>query len=238
MNGRIIVLAETGSTNSDMAALAGTGAEEGLWLRAERQTGGRGRSGRSWSSAGGNLHISTLVRLRPGDPAPHTLALVAAVAAHAAVTALVPGSDATIKWPNDLMVGQAKLCGMLLERVGDAVVVGFGLNVTHAPEIEGRETIDLASLGAGADSDAARAAEALAETFAHWLERWRNEGLGPVRDAWLAAALPVDTPLRALLPDGTEALGAFAGLAEDGALLLRRGDGTMAVIHAGDVFAV
>lgn len=226
-----------------MAALAGSGAEEGLWLRAERQTGGRGRSGRHWSSTSGNLHISTLVRLQPGDPAPHTLALVAAVAAHGAVEALVPGSGATIKWPNDLMVGDpsggwAKLCGMLLERVGDAVVVGFGLNVTHAPEIEGRATIDLASLGAAADRDAARAGEALAESFGHWLARWRHEGLAPIRLAWLEAAHPPGTALRAVLPDGTETVGDFAGLADDGALVIRRRDGSTTVIHAGDVFAI
>jgi BirA family transcriptional regulator, biotin operon repressor / biotin---[acetyl-CoA-carboxylase] ligase len=221
-----------------MAALAAGGVEEGVWLRAERQTGGRGRSGRSWSSAGGNLHISTLVRLRPGDPAPHTLALVAAVAAHAAVEALVPGRGVTIKWPNDLMAGPAKLCGMLLERVGDAVVVGFGLNVTHAPEIEGRMTIDLASLGAATDSNAAHVAEALAEKFGYWLGRWRQEGLTPVRQAWQAAAHPVGTALRAILPDGTETVGSFAGLAEDGALVIRREDGGLAMIHAGDVFAI
>ncbi|CAN5137942.1 biotin--[acetyl-CoA-carboxylase] ligase [soil metagenome] len=226
-----------------MAALAGSGAEEGLWLRAERQTGGRGRSGRSWSSIGGNLHISTLVRLQPGDPAPHTLALVAAVAAHAAVEALVPGCGVTSKWPNDLMVGDrsagwAKLCGMLLERVGDAVVVGFGLNVTHAPQIEGRMTIDLASLGAAADRDAACVGETLAERFGYWLGRWRREGLAQIRAAWQAAAHPVGSPLRAVLPDGTEAEGIFAGLAEDGALVIRRRDGSKAVIHAGDVFVL
>ena len=226
-----------------MAALAASGAEEGLWLRATRQTGGRVRSGRIWSSGEGNLHISTLVRLQPGDPPPHTLALVAAVAAHAAVDALVPGSGVTIKWPNDLMVGDpsggwAKLCGMLLERVGDAVVVGFGLNVTHAPQIEGRRTIDLASLGAGADMDAARVGEALAESFGTWLALWRREGLAPVRQAWQVAAHPTGTALRVLLPDGSETEGSFAGLAEDGALILLRRDGGAAVIHAGDVFAI
>lgn len=218
-----------------MAALAASGTDEGLWLRAERQTGGRGRSGRIWSSEGGNLHASTLVRLRPGDPPPHTLALVAGVAAHQAVERLLPDGGVTIKWPNDLMVGSAKLCGMLLERVGEAVVVGFGLNVAHAPEVEGRHTTCLATLGSRADSDAVLSL--LAEAFAQGLERWRSEGLGPLRDAWLAAAHPVGTPLAAHLPDGARVEGQFAGLASDGALLLRR-DGTEIVVHAGDIFAL
>lgn len=221
-----------------MAALAGSGAEEGLWLRAERQTGGRGRSGRFWSSTAGNLHISTLVRLRPGDPAAHTLALVCAVAAHATVRALVPGLDVTIKWPNDLMVGNAKLCGMLLERTGDAVIAGFGMNITHAPEIEGRATTSLASRGAPSDINATRAAEVLAEHFAFWLDRWHGLGLDPVREAWLAGAHAPGTPLRAVLPDGTEVMGGFAGLAVDGALMLGLADGSRSVIHAGDIFAL
>jgi BirA family biotin operon repressor/biotin-[acetyl-CoA-carboxylase] ligase len=76
----IRTVAETGSTNADMLALARSGAEEGLWLRAERQSGGRGRQGREWVSPEGNLYASTLVRLRPTDPPAPTLALVAAVA--------------------------------------------------------------------------------------------------------------------------------------------------------------
>lgn len=144
----------------------------------------------------------------------------------------------TIKWPNDLMVGKAKLCGMLLERVGDAVVVGFGMNVASAPEIEGRITTSLASCGAASDIDAARAAEALAEHFAVWLERWRQDGLSVVRMAWLAAAHPLGSPLRAMLPDGSQVEGCFGGLAQDGALILGLVNGSEAVIHAGDVFAL
>ena len=76
----IRTVAETGSTNDDLAALARAGAEEGLWLRADRQQGGRGRQGRVWHSPAGNLYASTIVRLRAGDPPAPTLALVAAFA--------------------------------------------------------------------------------------------------------------------------------------------------------------
>ncbi len=226
-----------------MVALAESGAAEGLWLRAERQTGGKGRAGRVWSSQAGNLHISTLVRRQPGDPASHTLALVAAVAAHSAVATLAPAVRAMIKWPNDLMaidplVGPAKLSGMLLEARGDAIIVGFGMNVTHAPEIAGRSTTSLASCGASADSDAMRTAEVLAEQFGIWLDRWRRDGLGAIREAWLASAHPVGTSLRVMLPDDSVKEGAFAGLAADGALLLACKDGTQVVVHAGDVFAI
>jgi len=82
----IRVVEETGSTNADMLALAAAGAAEGSWLRAERQTAGKGRQGRAWESPIGNFYGSTLVRLRPTDPPAPTLALVAAVALEEAVS--------------------------------------------------------------------------------------------------------------------------------------------------------
>ena len=91
----IRTVAETGSTNDDVAALAKAGAPEGLWLRAERQSGGRGRHGRSWHSPAGNLYASTLVRLHPGDPPAPTLALVVAVALGLAVFVGDRGDDST-----------------------------------------------------------------------------------------------------------------------------------------------
>ena len=85
-----------------MAELARSGTSEGLWLRAERQTSGKGRQGRAWDSPAGNLYISTLVRVRPGEPSPATLALVAAVALEEAVSLF--GVHPMLKWPNDLLV--------------------------------------------------------------------------------------------------------------------------------------
>src|SRR5436305_13216578 len=89
---QIHTVAETGSTNDDVAALAREAAPEGLWLRAERQTGGKGRQGKAWQSPPGNLYASTLVRLQPGDPPAPTLALVAAVALHEAVRPHAPAA--------------------------------------------------------------------------------------------------------------------------------------------------
>lgn len=224
----IRTLAETGSTNDDLAALARDGAPEGLWLRAERQTGGKGRQGRAWLSPPGNLYISTLVRLAPSDPPAPTLALVAAVALHETVALHAPG--AAIKWPNDLIAGQAKLAGILLERHNEAVIIGFGVNLAHAPDLPDRPAISLADL-AGTPQNPAIFAEILAETHARWLARWRAEGIAPVRKAWLAAAHPIGTALST-----GEGQGLFDGLDEDGALRLRLADGTTRVIHAGDVF--
>jgi BirA family biotin operon repressor/biotin-[acetyl-CoA-carboxylase] ligase len=207
-----------------MAALAREGAAEGLWLRADAQTGGKGRQGRAWQSPPGNLHASTLVRLQPDDPPAPTLALAAAVALHETVAPLAP--EARIKWPNDLLVHGAKLAGILLERQGEAVVVGFGVNLAHHPGDLERPATDLG----GVETPAAFL-ERLAGAFARWLARWRMEGLAPVRSAWLAAAHPPGTPLVT-----RDASGTFDGLDTSGALRLRLEDGSLRVVHAGDVF--
>jgi BirA family biotin operon repressor/biotin-[acetyl-CoA-carboxylase] ligase len=222
----INAVAETGSTNDDVAALAREGAVEGTWLRAERQTGGKGRQGRAWQSPPGNLYASTLVRLQPEDPPAPTLALVAAVALHEIVSR--HAADARIKWPNDLLVNGAKLAGILLERQGDAVIVGFGVNLAHHPE-----GLDRPATSLDPPVDPGPFLERLATAFAAWLRRWRDDGVGPIRAAWLAAALPLGTPL--VTHDGA---GAFDGLDESGALRLRLAGGAVRVIHAGDVFLV
>ncbi len=204
--------------------MAREGAPEGTWLRADRQTGGKGRQGRAWQSPPGNLHASTLVRLQPGDPPAPTLALVAAVALHEVVDRHVPA--ARIKWPNDLLVGGAKLAGILLERQGDAVIVGFGVNLAHHPQDLDRPAISL-NPPVAPDPFLQR----LAAAFGGWLARWHAQGLAPVRAAWLAAAHPIGA---ALASGGVR--GTFEGLDESGALRLRLEDGGLRVIHAGDVF--
>jgi BirA family biotin operon repressor/biotin-[acetyl-CoA-carboxylase] ligase len=212
--------------------LAREGAPEGLWLRAERQTGGRGRQGRDWHSPSGNLYASTLVRLRPGDPAAATLALVAAVALQEVISAYAPVHQVLIKWPNDLLVEGEKLSGILLERADDAVVIGIGVNLASHPEGLDRPVTSLATL-IGAAPHPATFLETLADSFARWLGRWRGEGLASVRSKWLAAAHPIGTALATSAGEGL-----FEGLDETGALRLRLADGASHVIHAGDVFLI
>jgi BirA family biotin operon repressor/biotin-[acetyl-CoA-carboxylase] ligase len=216
-----------------MIALAASGLEEGVWLRAERQTLGRGRQGRPWASSPGNLYASTLVRIRPSDPPAPTLALVAAVALEEAVSAYVPGM-AVLKWPNDVLIDGAKLSGILLERAGDAVVIGIGVNLAHHPTDTDRRATSLAVYDVAiAPEDFI---ETLAEAFARWVECWRGQGIDMVRRRWVANAHPIGTPLNVRLPDGPAIDGLFDGLDPEGALILRLADGTRRVIHAGDVF--
>lgn len=221
-----------------MRVLAGEGAPEGIWIRADRQTGGRGRMGRTWDSPKGNLHATTLVRLRPQDPPAATLALVAAISLHEVVTAYVGNAcDIVIKWPNDLLANGAKLAGILLERANDGVVVGIGVNLAFHPTGLDRPVTSLAALGLGAP-DPHYFCEDLARAFGHWLAQWRTKGLDSIRTAWLRGGHGIGTALTANLADGASVDGLFDGLETDGALRLRLADRSVRVIHAADVFLI
>ncbi len=227
---------ETGSTNSDLAAQlrAGETVAEGQWLVADRQLSGRGRQGRTWFDGRGNFMGSTAVHIAPRDPNPATLALVAGVAAYEAVSkVLADPSQLRLKWPNDLMLGNAKLAGILLEREGDAIIVGMGVNLAAAPELPDRKTIALSALGPVPDRDLF--AHALAREFDRELERWRTYGLEPLVRRWVSVAHPAGTSLVVQPPGEGRIEGSFAGLTADGALSLRLADGSTRAIHAGDV---
>lgn len=227
---------ETGSTNADLAAriAAHERVAEGDWLVADRQSAGRGRQGRAWFDGAGNFMGSTVVWPGQGDPPLGTLALVAGLALLDAVAPLIPPPhQARLKWPNDLLIGAAKLSGILLEGAGEAVIVGIGVNLAQAPAVEGRETIALSAFGPAPDRDLFAAS--LARHFDAELERWRSYGLEPLIRRWQAAAHPLGTPLAVGEPGETPLQGTFAGLASDGALQLRLADGTTRTIHAGEV---
>jgi len=154
---------------------------------------------------------------------------------HAALASLLPHAGLLLKWPNDVMVGRAKLAGMLLEREGEAVVAGIGANVAFAPPLPDRETIALADLPGGAALDAAAVLDALVPSLDHWLACWRAEGNAAIIAAWLARAHPVGTPLAVLAGADRPQHGRFLGLGGDGALILGLDDGTQITIHSGDV---
>lgn len=232
----IQTVAETGSTNADLLRRLGAGeyVPEGDWLVAERQTAGRGRQGRAWFDGYGNFMGSTAIHLAASDPAAHTLALVASLALYEAILPLLPDPRIlAIKWPNDLMLGGAKLSGILLEREGQTVVLGIGVNLAAAPDLPDRRTAALADIGSAPDRELF--ATILAGHFSRELERWRQFGIEPIRSRWLAAAHPVGTPITVHDGSGERLAGEFAGLSPEGSLLLRLEDGTTRAIHAGDV---
>jgi BirA family transcriptional regulator, biotin operon repressor / biotin---[acetyl-CoA-carboxylase] ligase len=225
---RIRIVERAGSTNSDL--LADALAVEGDWLVALDQQAGRGRQGRTWVSAAGNFYGSTLVQLRADDPPAQTLSLAAGLALVEAVEIAVPGQALMLKWPNDVMVAGRKLAGILLERSGDRVALGFGVNLAEAPQLPDRQSASL---------DGKVAPEAfgplLAGSFARLLGLWRQSEPAMLAQAWLARAHPLGTPLTVHLGSDETTSGRFAGIEADGALRLRRDNGDIDIVRAGDV---
>jgi BirA family biotin operon repressor/biotin-[acetyl-CoA-carboxylase] ligase len=230
------------STNAEALRLADAGEPGGLWIWAAAQHSGRGRAGRSWTSPAGNLHASLLLRPRVPLVTALQLSLLAGIAAYDAVSALAAGAGAKpplrLKWPNDILLGDAKLGGILLEsqtgteRDTLAVVIGTGLNLFRAPGDLGRPVTSLAE--AGIDTAPAHALAALAWATAEWLVHWRDGvGFETIRGAWLERAKPLGGPISVRV--GSDLIsGTFLGIDEMGALRLEIQGGERR-ITAGDV---
>lgn len=230
------------STNAEARRRAEAGEAGPLWIAARRQTAGRGRRGRTWSTGEGNL-AATLLTASPLAPAQAAgVSFVAALAAADLAAAFAPEALVALKWPNDVLLDGRKLSGILVEsgpRPGGVwLAVGVGVNLATYPlDVE----LPAAALADHLRPDQPRpptpeeALAVLAEAFERWAATWANAGLGPILDAWAARAPGIPGPCRVRLP-GETLDGVAEGLDTDGRLRLRLADGSQRLIAAGDVF--
>ena len=209
-----------------------------LWIRSDAQETGRGRSGRPWSSPPGNLSATYLFTPTSPRAVYHQLSFVTGVAAFDAITPNVPETAGLqLKWPNDVLIADAKIGGILIESSvyeRDAVVmIGIGINIRTTPAIEDRAITRLTDHG-----NPPGPSELLLQLNAcltRWLEVWNNgAGFTAIREAWLARAHPIGHPLT-VNTTKQHLEGTFAGLAENGALLLATPSGETRCIEHGDV---
>lgn len=168
--------------------------------------------------------------MRAADPPAQTLSLVAGLALVEAIDVAVPDQPVMLKWPNDAILAGKKLAGILLERSGERVAVGFGVNLASAPPLRDR---DGASLAGNITPQAF--APLLAGSFTRLLGLWRQSEPDMLAQAWLARAHPIGTRLTVHSTTQELASGRFDGIEADGALRLRRDDGMIDIIRAGDV---
>jgi BirA family biotin operon repressor/biotin-[acetyl-CoA-carboxylase] ligase len=235
---RTIAYETLGSTNAEALARARAGERGPLWITAAAQSAGRGRRGAAWVSTPGNL-FATLLLTEPSPPetAPQ-LSFVAGLALHDALGECAPqlGPLLKLKWPNDLLLGGAKLAGILIEGESDpafAVAIGIGVNCAAHPPDTPYPATDLAA--AGALVTPTQVLEALARAMNRRLEQWqRGQGFAAVRADWLKRAAGLGQDIRVRLPE-RELSGRFQGLDEMGRLLLQAANG-VTTVTAGEVF--
>jgi len=228
---------EIDSTSEEAKRRARAGETSPVWIAARQQTAGRGRLGRDWVSPTGNLFVTVLFPEPGGLAMASRIPFAAALAVHDACSQAVPGLEAKLKWPNDVRIDGAKICGILTES-GETngvvwIALGIGVNVQHAPAVSEQKSTSLVDQGAPVALAPEHVLEDLRvcleqrveqarSRFDQLLEDWlrQSEGLGQMIEAG-----PQDRRVR----------GVFEGLAEDGGLNLRLPDGSRQTIRAGDV---
>jgi BirA family biotin operon repressor/biotin-[acetyl-CoA-carboxylase] ligase len=224
-----IDLESCASTNDEAARYARAGASHGTLVIAERQEAGRGREGRTWASPSGGLYFSAVMRppLPLADVPPITLAIGIAVCDAARAF----GADAALKWPNDVLIGDKKLAGVLVETQSqggrlDSVIVGIGVNLGSVPEAVASRAIALAV-------DRETFISELVTQLERWVDRYVACGLDSIIPSWQQRMAP-GLSARAMI-DGAALSGELAGIDLDGSLLLRDDTGRVHRVRSGDV---
>jgi len=214
-------------------------APHGTVVVSERQEAGRGRRGNVWSSPPGNLYSSFILRPKCSIADATQISFIAALAVADTIISLGGDEiDVWCKWPNDVLVGAAKIAGILLECEGgngnpDFIILGIGINIASHPTDTPYATVSLANITDGA-VDIADVLEVLADRLLVWSDIWSNEGFSAIRAAWLQRAKGKGEAVTVRL--ATETLeGIFDDLDHDGALIIASADGNRRVT-AGEVF--
>lgn len=228
---------EIDSTSEEAKRRARSGELSAVWIAARQQTAGRGRLGRSWVSPPGNLFVTVLFPEPGGLPMAGRIPFAAALAVRDACVQAVPDLAAKLKWPNDIRIDGAKICGILTES-GETngvtwIALGMGINVQQAPEVTEQASTSLHAQGAPPALVAEHVLDELRISLNRRVEQARNQFEGLLED-WLRHAEGLGQMIEAG-PVDRRVQGVFEGLAADGGLILRLPDGTSQTIRAGDV---
>ncbi|MCP5362062.1 MAG: biotin--[acetyl-CoA-carboxylase] ligase [Hyphomicrobiales bacterium] len=231
------------STQSEMKRrMAANALQAGDIILAAEQTSGMGRQGRHWHSPLGNLYFSLALQPDERHYRFTDYGFVTALALHHLVRDVVsPAAEVTIKWPNDVLVEQQKIAGILLERLVSAekswLIIGVGLNIRHSPQ-EGLRypaTHIAAHNKENNGYNTINYLNSLMNIFNTYMTQYHIEGFPVIANAWNKVALALGTSISVRTYDSTEHTGAYAGVDESGNLLLKTDDGKALVINAGDV---
>lgn len=235
----LLRLATIDSTNEEARRRADAGEAGPLWIMADVQTGGRGRQGRPWAPAAGNLFATLLIRPQMSAADAARLSFAACIAVSDLFAAY--GATPQMKWPNDALLNGRKAAGVLLEGSGvgdrlDWLAIGIGVNLVDHPPADASTlhppTSLLAETGQSVTPD--EALTTIAASLTKWEATLACDGFAPLRDAWLSRAVKLGEVITARLPE-KEITGVFEDVDETGALILRV-KGTRRQIHAADIY--
>jgi len=227
-------VASTGSTNAGLLAAARAGEPAGRVLVADHQSAGRGRFDRTWEAPPGAM-VAVSVLLRPHvAPAQWTwLPLVCGLAVADGLKQAA-GLDARLKWPNDVLIGERKICGILVERTGTAAIAGMGVNTAMtAAQAPVPAATSLAI--EGAPSDPGPVVAAILGALETWLVRWQDGAELP--DAYAARSATIGRDVRVVVTPEDVVAGRATGVDATGALVVETG-GQRRSFSAGDVWHV
>jgi len=229
-------LAEIDSTNLEAQRRLIAGAPAPFWIRADRQSAGRGRRGRQWVSLPGNLFLSGAFRFGKDQRRLAQLSFAASLAVHDALSVCDPKGALTLKWPNDVLLDGAKISGILLEsgedRIGRWLVIGVGVNIVSSPSGTPYPVTHLQPHVTGGP-DAGALGRCVAARMEAWIRDWTEAGFEPVRQAWLARAFGLGEAVEA--SSGVDRVaGVFEDLDPDGSLVLLTPAGDRVKICAGE----
>ena len=206
-------------------------APEGTLIWAAAQKRGRGRLGRVWASPQGGIYCSIILRPARCPLEIQQLALVAGLSSAKAIheaTGLFP----SIRWPNDILLHQRKICGILVEAVSGAAIVGIGINVTTHPEDLPENALSLA--GAGAQVDPCALTRVLCRHFDVWYDLWSAQGFASLRESLRSWMAGMGEPVQ-ITAGSTKTSGITSDVDESGRLLVRLDSGLVQAFEMGEV---
>ena len=236
----LIELDNIDSTNSEAKRIAASGTAEASVIWAHKQTAGRGRYGRVWESGSGNLYMSILIPLACPLAQAAELSFITGLATYEVVNSLVKGNDTQIpislKWPNDIFIGDNKIGGILLESITHEnqtwIIIGLGLNLEHSPEGIGNAS---SLIDHGMNLSSQNALDLIMESFERYHNMWKIYGFSNIRKLWLEKAYRIGQ--KVTVGDiNNQVTGIFESLDEYGAIQLKLESRKIYTLSTGEMF--